>query len=225
MRRWYQWPPKLATWDIAMGHFWGLVVSAVALALAGCAGMSANECELANWGAVGYEDGARGRSTDHFGRYRKNCAKHAVAPDFQAYQSGREGGLHEYCQPTRGFQEGARGAKYASVCPANLEAAFLDSYFEGKKLHDLQTAVKSTNHAIAKRKSRMDDIEKELVQVMVGVLYGGTTDVHRATLIVETKQLAEERVRLENEVDDLKDQLSDEREDLAAHREQVASRT
>jgi len=223
--RCYQWLPKLAKWDIAMRHFRGLVVGAIALALAGCGGMSANECELANWEAVGYEDGVQGRSTDRFGKYRKNCAKHAVAPDFQTYQSGRKAGLREYCQPTRGFQEGARGAKYASVCPSDLEAAFLDSYFAGKTLHDLQAAVKSTNHAIAKRKTRMDDIEKELVQVMAGALDGSTSDVYRAALIVETKQLAEERIRLENEVDDLKDQLSDEREDLEAQREQVASRT
>jgi hypothetical protein len=71
----------------------------------------------------------------------------------------------------------------------------------------------------------MDDIEKELVQVMAGALDGSTSDVYRAALIVETKQLAEERIRLENEVDNLKDRLSDEKEDLEAHREQVASRT
>ena len=64
-------------WQILIG-FLGLV------GLVGCAGMSASECQLADWEAVGYEDGARGSSSDQFGTHRKNCAKHDVAPDFKA---------------------------------------------------------------------------------------------------------------------------------------------
>jgi hypothetical protein len=201
-----------------------LGVGAAAMIVGGCGGMSANECELADWQAVGYEDGTRGRSTDNFGSYRKNCAKHEVAPDFQAYRNGRDAGLREYCQPERGFREGSRGATYAGVCPASLENDFLSAYYDGRTLYELQSAVNTTTRQIANRESRMNAIEKELASTMTSVLADATSGEERAKLIVETKQLAEERIKLENEVDDLEVQLRVRKEDLATHQEQLVSR-
>ena len=204
-----------------MGHWRILAVSAGLLALVGCGGMSANECELADWRAVGYEDGANGRSTDRFGSYRKRCAKHSVAPDFHAYQSGRDAGLREYCQPARGFREGARGAAYSGVCPADLENAFFASYNEGRTLYELESAVRTTSTQIKRRKTRMDEIEVELTDVMADALSSNTSGDERAALLVKTKQLAEERVTLSNEVDDLEVKLEQRREELEAYRGQM----
>lgn len=204
-----------------MRHWQKLVIALGLLSLIGCAGMSANECQLADWQAVGYEDGVQGRSSDNFGSYRKKCAKHEVAPDFQSYQSGREAGLREYCQPSRGFREGSRGAKYVGVCPTDLEGDFLDSYNDGRTLYQLEYAVTSTNRQINHRKSRMNAIEKELTQKMAAVLLDGTAGDERATLLVETKQLAEERITLANEVENLQKQLHQQEEDLAEHRAEL----
>lgn len=198
-----------------------LALGAALTGLVGCGGMSANECELADWQAVGYEDGVQGRSTDRFGTHRKNCAKHQVAPDFQAYQAGRKAGLREYCQPERGYREGARGVKYVGVCPPDLEPAFLASYNEGRTLFELEHAVRTTTAQIKRRKSRMDEIESELTDVMAGALAGGTTGEERAALLVKTKQLAEERITLENEVDALEAKLSRNQEELDAYRAQM----
>lgn len=204
-----------------MRHWKLFVVGAGLFSLIGCAGMSSNECELADWQAVGYEDGARGRSSDSFGSYRKNCAKHDVAPDFQAYQSGREAGLREYCQPSRGFNEGSRGAKYVGVCPTDLEGDFLDSYNDGRTLYQLEHAVTSTTRQIKHRKSRMNDVEGELTHKMAAILLDGTPGEERAALLVETKQLAEERIALANEVESLQQQLYQQEEDLAEHRAEL----
>jgi hypothetical protein len=201
-----------------MGNWRILVMSAGLIALAGCGGMSANECGLADWQAVGYEDGVKGRSTDRFGDHRKNCAKHEVAPDFQAYRTGRDAGLREYCQPTRGYREGTRGARYVGVCPADLESAFLASYYEGRKLYELESAVQTTSAQIKRRKTRMDEIETELTGFMADALSSDTSGEERAVLLVKTKQLAEERVTLDNEVDDLEVTLERRREELEAHR-------
>ena len=206
-----------------MRHWKILVLGAGLFSLIGCAGMSSNECELADWQAVGYEDGVQGRSSDKFGSYRKNCAKHEVAPDFQAYRSGREAGLREYCQPSRGFNEGSRGAKYVGVCPTDLEGDFLDSYNDGRTLYQLEYAVTSTTRQIKHRKSRMNDIEGELTKKMAAVLVDGTPGDERAALLVETKQLAEERITLANEVDRLQQQLHQQEEDLAEHRAEVVT--
>jgi hypothetical protein len=186
--------------------------------------MSANECELADWQAVGYEDGVQGRSSDNFGKYRKNCAKHEVAPDFAAYQSGRDAGLREYCQPTRGFREGSRGARYVGVCPADLEGEFLESYTDGRTLYELETAVRSATRQIEHRKSRMKDIESELAKIMATLLLNDTPGEERAALLVETKQLAEERVSLSDEVEQLQKQRYDSQQQLDEHRAQLMTK-
>lgn len=204
-----------------MRHWQIFTVGASLFSLIGCAGMSANECELADWQAVGYEDGVQGRSSDKFGSYRKNCAKHEVAPDFRAYQSGREAGLREYCQPTRGFREGSRGAKYVGVCPADLETDFLESYNDGRTLYELEHAVSSAKRQIDHRKSRMKDVESELAQIMASLLIDDTPGEERAALLVETKQLAEERMSLANEVENLQQQLYESQEELDEHRAQL----
>jgi hypothetical protein len=206
-----------------MHHWLRLSVTASLVALAGCAGMSANECELADWQAVGYEDGVRGSSSDRFGTYRKNCAKHEVAPDFQAYQAGRQAGLEEYCQPTRGFQEGSRGAKYVGVCPVDLEDEFLESYNDGRTLYELEGAVRSASRQIEHRKSRINDIESELAKIMATLLLHDTPGEERAALMVETKQLAEERASLADEIEQLQQQQHASQQQLDEHRARLVT--
>jgi hypothetical protein len=96
------------------------------LGLGGCASMSADECVTSDWHAIGYEDGARGYTADQLGNRRKACAKHGITPDFESYRAGREEGLRQYCQPSRGFSLGSGGARYNGVCPGDLEADFVD---------------------------------------------------------------------------------------------------
>ena len=204
-----------------MGNWRFLVLAAGLASLTGCGGMSANECELADWQAVGYEDGVQGRATDRFGDHRKSCAKHGVAPDFRAYQTGRKAGLREFCQPSRGYEVGVRGGAYHGVCPADLEPAFLAAYNEGHTLYELESAVRTTSSQIQRRKTRMDAIESELTDVMADALTSDTSGEERAALLVKTKQLAEERITLESEVDELEIKLERRKEELEAYRAQM----
>ena len=196
-----------------------------ALLLAGCAGMSESECQWSDWRAVGYEDGAQGRSTETFGQYRKSCADHGMAPDFQAYQAGREAGLKEYCQESRGFQEGSQGNRYAGVCPADVETRFLQGYHEGRTLYDLESGLRATNRRLRDNEARIKQIELDLTDKAALVLATVTTREERARLLVETKQLAEERATLSAEIKDLEKkrvlqekQLAEAREELMAKR-------
>ena len=99
-----------------------IVVSA-AVALSGCAGMSAEECQLADWETIGYEDGVRGASGQAIASHRKSCAKAGVAPDRVAYERGRASGLETYCRPANGYRVGESGHAYSGVCPAELDGA------------------------------------------------------------------------------------------------------
>ena len=199
-------------------------VIAVASVAAGCAGMDRKECQLADWRAVGYEDGSRGLASSRFGEYRRECSDHGVAPDFNAYQAGREAGLAEYCQPSRGFQEGARGAVYAGVCPAELEDAFVINYDRGRTLHLLESELNSVVHGIDRRRARMNSIERELAAVSTRIIADDTTGDERAQLIVATKQLAEERIRLGREIEDLEVLRKQRAEELAVQRAELLGR-
>ena len=105
-----------------------ILVVLAALAMTGCATMSSEECALSDWSAVGFEDGARGYTTERFSSHRKACAKHGITADFRAYQEGRDEGLVEFCQPSRGYNLGVSGGRYNGVCDVALRQAMTAIY-------------------------------------------------------------------------------------------------
>jgi hypothetical protein len=208
-----------------MKQFKGLLAAAAALQLAGCAGISQSECELSDWRAVGYEDGSQGRPAHNFGTYRKNCAAHGVAPDFPAYQAGRDAGLREYCQESRGFREGSAGRTYAGVCPADSEMRFLYGFHDGRTLYELESGIRLTSRRIRENEARIQQIEVELAQRTNALIAATTTREERVVLVVETTQLAEERTTRKSEIADLLAERERLRAELeTARRELLAKR-
>jgi hypothetical protein len=194
------------------------------LQLSGCASnMTGSECQLADWHAVGYEDGSQGRPTDAFGRHRRDCAEHGVAPDFKAYESGRDAGLREYCQESRGFEQGSNGHAYHGVCPADLEARFLQGYNSGHELYRLESSLQWTQQRIANDERRIRQIELDVTAKMTEALTPGATVEDRARLLVETKQLAEERGTLGGEIKDLQAKRGTLELQLAKARDELVS--
>src|SRR5687768_11835056 len=89
----------------------------IVVMMTGCSSMSRNECLAVDWRTIGYEDGVAGHPGNHIAQHRKACAKHGVRADLSLYQTGREQGLQEYCQPANGYRLGIRGGSYGGVCP------------------------------------------------------------------------------------------------------------
>lgn len=183
-----------------MKEYLRLLAVAGALQLAGCAGISQSECELSDWRAVGYEDGAQGRAAHNFGAWRKRCAAHGVAPDFSAYQAGHEAGVREYCQESRGFREGSAGRNYAGVCPADSEPAFMAGYHDGRALYELESGLRRAERRIRDNEARIQQIEIELADRANAIASPATTREERVLLVVETTQLAEERGNRKNDM-------------------------
>ena len=188
-----------------------------ALIVQGCASMSSQECMVADWHAIGYEDGVRGSSGDRIGNHRKACAKHGVAPDLQAYRAGREAGLREFCQPENGYNLGVRGASYSGVCPADLDVDFFAAYTDGKRLYNLRSAVSQVENQIRANERRVDDIEDEIAKAGVRLISDASTPEERASLLTKTKNLAEERGSLEEELDDLRVERARRRQELTEY--------
>ena len=183
------------------------VFLALAIAgLSGCATMSGDECLTSDWEAIGYEDGARGYTSEQLGARRKACAKHGVTPDFAAYQRGREQGLAEYCQPGRGFNVGSSGGRYYGVCSAHNEADFLDAYNAGHHLYALRSNVNRATNAINARERELDRIRDDMSTKEAALISDETTAEERVVLLLDLKDLSERTGQLEAEIRDLYDE-------------------
>ncbi len=111
------------------------VVLAVSSLLSGCATMDQAECTSANWYDLGVDDGEKGRKSNRYSDYQKDCNAFGVSVDTEAYGDGWEMGIHNYCTRDNGYGVGVRGTIYQHSCPAELEDAFFNAYQMGRAIH------------------------------------------------------------------------------------------
>ena len=181
----------------------GFTSVAALFVLSGCASMSAEECAVSDWRTIGYEDGAMGYSADRLSNHRKACAKHGVAPDFEAYQTGRREGLRQFCQPSRGFNLGANGGRYNGVCPSDLEPDFVDAFNTGHKLYNLRANVNQANYQINAREDELDRNKARIRQIEADLISRETSAEDRVLLLVDLKEAAERTGEIEAEIVEL----------------------
>lgn len=201
----------------------GLIVAASMLVLSGCAGMSAEECQLSDWRTVGYEDGSNGYTGDRIGQYRRACAEHGVAPDFQAYQAGRAAGLQEFCQPQRGFNLGTAGGQYNGVCPADLEPDFLDAFRTGAQLHTLRSNVNAANYQINARERELKEVKETMRAKEAQLIARETLVEDRILILADLKELAERTGQIEAEIEQLVDERARHEQELQSYETMLAS--
>jgi len=199
------------------------ILSLIALfALGGCAGMSADECALSDWRTIGFEDGSMGYTADRVGSHRKSCAKHGVAPDFDAYQAGWREGVRQFCQPSRGFNVGASGARYNGICPSDMEPEFVDAYNAGHKLYSLRANVSQATNQINARKAALERKEDRIRVVEAALIARETTAENRVMLLVELKELSEETGQIEAEIVALVEERAVYEQQLAEYESMIA---
>jgi len=200
----------------------GILSIVALLGLSGCASMNADECAMSDWRTIGYEDGAMGYTADRVGNHRKACAKHGVAPDFEAYQAGRSEGLRQYCQPSRGFNVGASGSSYNGVCPGDMEPDFVDAYNSGHKLYNLRASVNSANYQINAKKAEMERTEDRIRQVEADLISSETATEDRVLLLVDLKDMAERIGELDAEIVELIEERAVYEQQLAQYEAMIA---
>lgn len=158
--------------------------------------MGRDECTLADWKMIGYEDGLRGFPAERIGAHRVACAKHQVTPNLAAYTEGRERGLREYCQPKNGFTVGLHGGGYANVCSGPTEAAFVDSYRWGRQIHDARTELRTTNARLRSARDGVVQTESAMASVTAELVLPKVPAERRAFLATELVRLTQERTDL-----------------------------
>lgn len=190
-------------------------------ALSGCATMSQDECRMADWYSVGFEDGVRGSSADLIGKHREACAEHGIAPDFEQYQAGREAGLVKFCQPSKGYRLGAAGGSYNGVCNSELEESFLTAYRDGRHLHQLQSQVNSIDSAIRGKHARIEENKQLLTDKELLVIADETPKEERILLLKEIWELGKTQGELEEEILELEKIKVLRVQDLENYRQEI----
>jgi len=199
-----------------------ILASIFTLALSGCATMNEQQCMVSDWRSVGFEDGALGRPVATIGNYRQACTKHGVSPDLETYRSGHADGVESFCQPVKGFNYGHSGAAYRGVCPADLEYSFLAAYNDGRQLHELEVAVRSTNSLISQRNRALENIKVEITDAEAAIVMEGVSASERIILLNDMKELSRQHGVIEAEIVELQRDRVLASEALIDYREALA---
>ena len=125
---------------MSTGHFL-ILIALTASALSGCASIPKSACQSGDWYDIGMRDGASGRAEDRFLDHAQACAKHGLPSDRNQWMLGRSRGLERYCTARNGVAVGEASNRYAGVCPADSEPAFLRGYDVGRDLHETRSRL------------------------------------------------------------------------------------
>jgi hypothetical protein len=173
--------------------------------LPGCSTMSRKECLNVDWRTLGYEDGTHGYGADRIGQHRKACADYGVRPDLDAYRSGREEGLREFCRPPRGYRLGVDGGSYGGVCPAALEGRFLSAFRAGHELYVLRARVAAADAALRSHERQIESLEHGITGSAVAVNDKEASTEERVDAVVDAANMAEKMGRLRAELRQLEE--------------------
>ncbi|MBU3737343.1 MAG: DUF2799 domain-containing protein [Rhodoferax sp.] len=172
--------PKSLAWILLTG---------TAVWLSGCATLSEEECKTADWGRLGYKDGAAGHPESRLAEHAEACAKTGIRPLADIWRAGWDRGVRAYCVPSVGWNEGLAGRSYQGVCRGRGEEAFLPAYRAGADIHRLQSRLDSNTSEIKR-------LERELRQAQ--------TDKERHRLRERLRDLDWEQSRLRRELGHLR---------------------
>lgn len=120
-----------------MGAMRGVLALGALTALAACASLSEDQCLAGDWRGIGFADGAHGRAPEYVQRHQKACAKVGVAPDVQAWLSGRQAGLARYCTPAKAYDLGRSGRDIAPYCSREQLLAMRPAHDRGRAYYEI----------------------------------------------------------------------------------------
>jgi cell division protein FtsB len=155
-------------------------------------------------------------------RYREACAKHGITADAAAYRAGRDEGLYDYCQPSRGYRVGLSGQSYNGVCHAELERDFVSAHRIGYQLYTLRSEVSRVKYLLHKNEDALEDTEHK-IGIREGLLISDdTTKEERVELLAELKELSEDKGEIELRIKQLIDERARRQYDVTLYEQEVA---
>ena len=169
-----------------------LLLASITLIVSACSTMNKSECLNADWRTIGYSDGARGYKASRIGEHRSACAEYGVRPDLNAYNSGREQGLVQYCTPTTGYNRGLSGYRYNGICARHNEIDFVEALDYGLAVYKEVQILKNLKNQHQKEQGYIHRLEDELRFKEEQLISGRLSKVKAVIILNETKEIAEE---------------------------------
>lgn len=166
-----------------------LTITIPFLLLTGCATLSQDECKVANWQTIGFEDGAKGYSSERISAHRESCADYGIAPNLEKYLFGYRQGVRQYCVPSRGFALGRKGSDYNGICPTDLEQSFLSYYRQGEKVYELEHAIEQMKNDHRTLMQEHDDLIDEIENNEKLIISDNTSSQVRQELLEQNKKI------------------------------------
>lgn len=194
------------------------------MVLSGCAKMmNENQCLVADWRTVGFEDGSQGRGEQWISKRSEACSEYGVTVDLDQYLFGREQGLETFCQPRRGFDMGMRGNVYENVCPRALETDFLIAYQDGRELNDRRSEVNQLEHAVSSAYGTLAALSDDITATTVALATApDMTNQERINYALDLKNMAEERGRIQASLPQMEADLGAARYELDSYTANIA---
>ncbi len=186
----------------------GLLLCAALLLLPGCATMDREQCAVADWRLIGYQDGVLGKSAATIGEYSRDCAEHAVVPDLDAWRAGRAEGLRQYCTEENGFRLGQAGRGHNAVCPEASEASFRAAYERGRAIYLARSRVSNTHSSLYRLQYEIDALEEDKRDKLSALVQKGVPGEQRMMLLYDIHEIEDEIRRLEGEIVELERDLA-----------------
>lgn len=137
-------------------------LAVLAMALAGCSSISPQECQVGDWFAIGKTDGQQGVASSKFRSYQKECAKHGISSDFQAYEQGHAQGVILYCTYDSGRELGQSGGAYNKVCAGALEPQFRLGYDRGRAWYQAESALLNLQRTLRQNAETIEQLEQRI---------------------------------------------------------------
>lgn len=186
----------------------------ISLTLVACATMNANECSVANWYEIGYEEGSRGYHPNRFTKHRKACAKHGFAANFSEYKAGHGKGVRTYCTPQQGYRLGKINSGFPSICPADLTAnvrkgydlgydVFLEKQAIRREIEETKEFITAIDDEIEIVRKEYDESEKYLSLADEELKKPDITNSVKILLYTQRTQLVEKLEIKQAEMDEL----------------------
>lgn len=180
-----------------------LILASITLIASACSTMNKSECLNADWRTIGYGDGSRGYKASRISQHRSACAEYGVRPDLNAYNTGREQGLGQYCTPTTGYNRGLSGYRYNGVCAQHNERDFVVALNYGLSVYKEVQVLKKLKSEYRKEQQYIYKLEDELRFKEEQLISGRLSKVKAVIILNETKEMAEELGRAKSNLANL----------------------
>ena len=162
---------------------WVLLVSA-------CATLSEDECRVADWQIIGFEDGSRGYHPQRLGEHREACAEYGIRPDMDRYMTGHREGLLHYCTYNNGYALGRRGGQYGNVCPPETEQVFIEGFNRGRALYQQEQRISRLDKQIQGLETDIEQFQLEMEDNEHLIISDEATPRERSELLWRNHELS-----------------------------------